>query len=64
METVMCTTTFGTLTFAALLRDPLIQEVMRSDGVSEHDHAALLYRVKDKLSERWSTVWPEPEPAI
>ena len=48
----MCTTTFGTLTFAAMLTDPLIQAVMRSDGVSDGEHAALLYRVKDHLAER------------
>jgi hypothetical protein len=53
METAMCTTTYGTLTLAAMLKDPLIQAMMRSDGVSERDHAALLFRVKDTLAERW-----------
>jgi hypothetical protein len=48
----MCTTTFGTLTFAAMLSDPLIQAMMRSDKVSESDHAALLHRVKDTLEVR------------
>ena len=48
----MCTTTFGTLTLAAMLSDPLIQAVMRSDGVSERDHEALLLRVKDSLDLR------------
>lgn len=48
----MCTTTISTLTLAALLQDPLIQMVMRSDNVSEEDHSELLYRVKDSLSTR------------
>jgi hypothetical protein len=63
METAMCTTTFGTLTLACMLTDPLIQAVMRSDRVSEDDYAALLFRVKDTLADR--VVWPctvfEPE---
>ncbi len=55
----MCTTTIGTLTLAAMLNDPLIQAVRRSDRVSEADYAALLFRVKDCLAERG---WPaEPE---
>lgn len=53
----MCTTTWGTLTLATMLSDPLIQAVMRSDGVSERDYAALLFRVKDRLHERQ---WPSP----
>jgi hypothetical protein len=48
----MCTTGLGTLTLAGMLDDPLIKAVMRSDGVSEGDHAALLFRVKDQLAER------------
>jgi hypothetical protein len=52
METAMCTTTSGTLTLAAMLSDPLILAMMRSDGVSERDHEALLFRVKDTLDER------------
>ena len=56
----MCTTTFGTLTLAAMLSDPLIHAVMRSDGVSENEHAALLFRVKDTLDDRAS--WRAPEP--
>jgi hypothetical protein len=36
----MCATTFGTLTLAGMLSDPLIKAVMRSDGVSEGDHTA------------------------
>ncbi len=51
---VMCTTTNSTLTLAALLRDPLIQLVMRSDNVSESDHSDLLYRVKAALAARSS----------
>ncbi len=48
----MCTTTISTLTFAALLQDPLIQMVMRSDNVSDTDHSELLYRVKESLVAR------------
>jgi hypothetical protein len=49
---MMCTTTISTLTLAGLLRDPLIQMVMRSDNVSEEDHSELLYRVKHSLIAR------------
>ena len=52
MVTVMCTTTISTLTLAALLQDPLIQLVMRSDNVSDKDHSELLFRVKDTLVSR------------
>ena len=48
----MCTTTISTLTLAALLQDPLIQMVMRSDNVSDEDHSELLFRVKDSLVAR------------
>lgn len=48
----MCTTTIDTLTLAGLLRDPLVQLVMRSDNVSEEDHSALLFRVKQCLIAR------------
>jgi hypothetical protein len=48
----MCTTTFGTLTLAGLLNDPLTRAMMRSDGVSLDDFAALLFRVKDTLADR------------
>jgi hypothetical protein len=61
METAMCTTTFGTLTLATMLSDPLIQAVMRSDGVSERDYAALLSRVKDTLEERKSSAGTDRE---
>lgn len=54
----MCTTTFGTLTLAGMLNDPLIQAVMRSDGVSERDYEALLFRVRDTLDERDPGVEP------
>ena len=57
----MCTTTFGTLTLAAMLQDPLIQAMMRSDGVSEREHADLLFRVKDTLAERRRPAHPERE---
>lgn len=48
----MCTTTFGTLTLAAMLDDPLIQAMMHSDGVSQREHTALLFRVRDTLEGR------------
>jgi hypothetical protein len=60
METAMCTTTSGTLTLASMLSDPLIQAMMRSDRVSEAEHAELLFRVKDHLAGRG---WPTTEPA-
>jgi hypothetical protein len=44
--------TFDTLTLAALLNDPLTQAMMRSDGVSRDDFAALLFRVKDTIADR------------
>lgn len=55
----MCTTTISTLTLATLLRDPLIQMVMRSDNVSEEDHSELLHRVKDCLVARGVSSQPE-----
>lgn len=61
METVMCTTTFDTLTLACMLTDPLIQAMMRSDRVSEREYAALLFRVKDTLAERAASFEPVPE---
>jgi hypothetical protein len=51
----MCTTESGTLTMEGMLRDPLIQAVRRSYGVSERDYEALLFRVKDTLARR---EWP------
>jgi hypothetical protein len=35
-----------------MLNDPLILAVMRSDGVTAHEHATLWFRVKDTLAER------------
>jgi len=48
----MCMTTIDTLTFTAMLRDPLIQMMRRSDGVSDDDFADLLHRVRDRMIER------------
>jgi hypothetical protein len=59
----MCTTTFATLTLAGMLKDPLIQAVMRSDRVSESDYEALLFRVKDTLEDRVRRTQTEPEAA-
>jgi hypothetical protein len=63
METAMCTTTAGTLTLATMLTDPLIRAMMHSDRVSEDDHAALLFRVKDRLVARGWPEQPTPVPA-
>jgi hypothetical protein len=60
MVTAMCTTTISTLTLAALLQDPLIQMVMRSDNVSNSDHSELLHRVQESLIARQS----EPTTAL
>jgi len=49
MVNAMCMTTISTLTLTGMLRDPLIKLVMRSDGVSDEDFSALLYRVKDTM---------------
>jgi hypothetical protein len=54
----MCTTTDSTLTLAALLKDPLIRLVMRSDNVSEEDHSALMFRVQECLMARVSFTPP------
>lgn len=48
----MCGLAYGTLTLDSLLSDPMILDMMRSDGVSERDHAALILRVADTLAER------------
>ena len=45
----MCRAIVEIFTLAELLRDPLARMVMRSDGVSEEDHSALLFRVRDTL---------------
>jgi hypothetical protein len=60
MVTAMCTATISKLTLASLLKDPLIQLVMRSDNVSDKDYSELLYRVKDSLVARRTT----PEAAL
>jgi hypothetical protein len=64
MVTTMCTTTSSTLTLAALLQDPLIQMVMRSDKVSQSDHSALLHRVKDTLIARTPVLEPALQVAL
>ena len=58
----MCMTTFGTLTLAAMLDDPLIRAVMQSDNVSEDEHEALLTRVKHSLEERSPPIMPRTSP--
>lgn len=57
---MMCTTTISTLTLTAMLQDPLIKLVMRSDNVSEQDHSDLLYRVQESLISRAATVVLHP----
>ena len=48
----MCMTTIRTLNMNAMLQDPLIKLVMRSDNVSEQDYSALLHRVQKSLIAR------------
>ena len=48
----MCASTAEPLTLAAMLTDPMIQAMMRSDRVLERDYAALLARVKASLDQR------------
>lgn len=48
----MCSAAYSTLTLDGLLSDPLILDMMRSDGVSERDHEALLFRVRKMLTVR------------
>jgi len=48
----MCTTTISILTLTAMLQDPLIKLVNRSDNVSEQDYSALLHRVQESLIAR------------
>ena len=56
----MCTTTISTLTLAAMLDDPLILAMMRSDGVSRREHTDLLFRVRDTLEQRPQIRQPQP----
>ena len=60
----MCTTTISTLTLSTLLRDPLVQMVMRSDNVSEKDHSDLLYRVRQSLAARSAPLKPLMEAGV
>ena len=55
----MCAVTIETFTLTSLLRDPLIQMVMQSDGVLEKDLAALMFRMKAALSG-FDAMEPEP----
>ena len=48
----MCMDTGYRLTMAAMLGDPLIQLMRRSDGITEEAHAELLHRVRDTLVAR------------
>ncbi len=51
----MCMDAGYGFTMAGLLGDPLIQLMMRSDGVTERAHAELLSRVRDTLVARNGT---------
>ncbi len=48
----MCGMSIDTMTLSGLLEDQLTQLVMRSDGVSEEDFSALMYRMRDTLAAR------------
>lgn len=52
----MCMTTISTLTMNAMLQDPLIKLVMRSDNVSEQDYSAMLHRVQQSLIARTAEI--------
>jgi hypothetical protein len=60
----MCPTTFCTLNLAALLKDPLIRLVMSSDNVSEIEHSALMFRVRQALIARASIPKPAARTAV
>ena len=48
----MCVITVDTFTMAGMIADPLTRMVMRSDGVSEDEFAALLFRIQGNLAAR------------
>ena len=48
----MCVITVDTFTMAGMIADPLTRMVMRSDGVSEVELAALLFRIQGNLAAR------------
>lgn len=48
----MCMDAADGLTMAGMLADPLIQMMMRSDGVSDRAHAELWDRARDALAAR------------
>jgi hypothetical protein len=50
--TDMCVITVDTFTMAGTIADPLTRMVMRSDGVSEDELAALLFRIQGNLAAR------------
>jgi hypothetical protein len=60
---MMCETAGCTLTLDALLTDPLVHLVMRSDNVSETDHSALLIRVQEALIARTAVMQGASQPA-
>lgn len=54
----MCTNAECGLTMAGLLGDPLIQLMMRSDGVTKEVHADLWQRTHDVLTARYALPLP------
>ena len=61
----MCCANRADVSFADLLRDPLIQLVMRSDGVTEQDMIELHDQVCHAQAGRWNSrgaSWPSARP--
>ena len=50
----MCANTDYGLTIDGLLNDPLIQMVMRSDGVTQQAHADLWERAREATVAEWA----------
>ena len=50
----MCINAECGLTMAGLLSDPLIQMMMRSDGVSQQEHADLWERTREAAIARYA----------
>ena len=54
----MCTNSEYGLTMTGLLSDPLIQMMMRSDGVSQREHADLWERTRETAVARFALQTP------
>jgi hypothetical protein len=55
----MCANHDCELTMNGLLNDPLIQMMMRSDGVSHQEHAELWERTRDTVVARFALGGPD-----